>query len=715
MLPIRRLFLSLCAILLAMNYMPPTVRAEAAVPKLEQIRVALFIDTGKFSQTTPFVTISADKSFDLALKSDGGLKPIDAGLTLAKAMADQFYVVLLETGDASGAQTLYKKLDEADKPAGIIIRQKTGQPLYQVYAGPYPTKETAASAKDSLSKQAAVAQSIGSFAPYVAGALHWNAGTYATEAEAVSQAAAIEQAGFAASVACLDNGGAVSYAVLVGNEADADALNALKSSLGKALPNVSLQPLGANAAYVIKRTEAAAGQAGSALSQFVLGGTAKLAATPREPGIKIAEKSGRAYRGSLELSVLTGKLAVVNELPFEDYVASVVGSELGAGWPAEALKAQAVAARTYALKSGNKYGIAHVSDSTADQVYKGMAAEAPAVVDAVNATKGEVLTDKDGLITPYFFSNAGGMTADPVEVWGKPISYLKSVPSPDEGAETTKPTQPTWYRVTLANGTSGYIHSDYVRATGQKNDAGLPIYEATGTNVNVRSGPGTENPSLAKVNTGDRFAVTDQSKESGGGGAYSWTRGPFTADELLAKINSALATPISKLERLEITARGPSGRVTEMKANGQVLKVPYPDSLRSLFGGLPSTRFEIEVSGSYTIGGTGGSAENGAASPPVYVLGAGQQVQKADAAKLYAINGNSEVKPLAPAKGPTQPQSQTQPQQGQSGPFTVTFKGTGNGHGLGMSQWGARGYAQLGYDYIKILQTYYVGVNIDKE
>ncbi|WP_165452135.1 SpoIID/LytB domain-containing protein [Paenibacillus thalictri] len=669
----------------------PGGAAAADIPKSDQIRVALYLDNGKYNVTTPFVTLSAAQGLDAALGAAAGFNSVASGLTAVRAMADKPLLILLETTDVKQAQALAQKLSDTDKPAGVIGREKSGETLYQVYAGPYPTKETAQAAKDTLLKQAAVAQAVKDFTPYVAGALHWNAGTYTDEADAAAQVSAIAQAGFDVDLAYMDNGGKLQYAALIGNESDNDGLNSLKQKVSGKLPNVTLQPVSAATPYVLKRTEGGGKASGNATDLWAVGAGAKLKVTTQQDGIKVAEKAARSYRGSLELSQLNSKLAVVNELPMEDYVTSVVGSELGSSWPAEALKAQAVAARTFALKQGAKYGVAQVSDSSSDQVYKGIGGEAPAIAEAVKATEGELLADKDGLITPFFYSNAGGMTADPVEVWGKPISYLQSVPSPDDGAETTKT---VWLHVVMPNGNMGYITSAYAKDTGKKNDAGLPYYESTGNAVNVRSGPGTDSPSLFKVNTGDRFAVLDQAPESN---AYSWVRGPVAASSLLDKINAVLDKPITgKLESLEVTARGPSGRVTEMKANGQTLKVANPDALRTVLGGLPSTRFEIEEAGSYTIWGANGT------TAPSAPQGTSSQTGSQPPASI----------------GPSQPPAA---QSAESKPLPIgterafIFKGKGNGHGLGMSQWGARGYALLGYDYKQILQAYYVGVTILKE
>src|SRR5690606_19894770 len=160
----------------------------------------------------------------------------------------------------------------------------------------------------------------------------------------------------------------------------------------------------------------------------------------------------RTYRGAMELSQHNGKLALINEVPFEEYLYSVVSAEMGTGWPLEALKAQAVAARSYALERGLRYEIAHVTDGTLDQVYDGV--EHADVIQAVEATRGEILTDGSKVISPLFFSNAGGQTAESEEVWGNPSPLYSSVSSPDEVAAANKL---PWYRVWLSSGKVGYV------------------------------------------------------------------------------------------------------------------------------------------------------------------------------------------------------------------------------------------------------------------
>jgi stage II sporulation protein D len=142
-----------------------------------------------------------------------------------------------------------------------------------------------------------------------------------------------------------------------------------------------------------------------------------------------ARRNG-AYRGALEFRPGTfGGINTINAVGVDDYVQGVVPLEVPASWPAEALKAQAVAARTYALtttKSGA--GFEHYPD-TRSQVYGGVSAEQPATNAAVQATAGQLVTYQGTPVATYFFSTSGGRTED-VEKSGlgsKPLPWLKSV------------------------------------------------------------------------------------------------------------------------------------------------------------------------------------------------------------------------------------------------------------------------------------------------
>jgi SpoIID/LytB domain protein len=150
------------------------------------------------------------------------------------------------------------------------------------------------------------------------------------------------------------------------------------------------------------------------------------------PGGSPLRLGGRPYRGQFLVSVAGGALRAVNSVSLEAYLYGVVPSEMPKEWLPEALKAQAVAARTYALavrKSGSWFDL---YPDTRSQVYLGIAHEAPSTTAAVQATAGEVVLYEGRLATTYFFSSSGGRTASAPEVWptSRPTPYLVSVEDP---------------------------------------------------------------------------------------------------------------------------------------------------------------------------------------------------------------------------------------------------------------------------------------------
>jgi SpoIID/LytB domain protein len=139
------------------------------------------------------------------------------------------------------------------------------------------------------------------------------------------------------------------------------------------------------------------------------------------------------YRGTLQLVSNGKRLQVVNVLPLESYVLGVVGREMPSNWPAAALEAQAVAARSYALAELETVVTARAYDlysDTRSQVYGGIAAESPAVTAAVQATGREVVLYGGKVATTYFSSSSGGRTVSAAEAWGKNVPYLVSVDDP---------------------------------------------------------------------------------------------------------------------------------------------------------------------------------------------------------------------------------------------------------------------------------------------
>jgi SpoIID/LytB domain protein len=137
------------------------------------------------------------------------------------------------------------------------------------------------------------------------------------------------------------------------------------------------------------------------------------------------------WRGDLIVSSNGKTLSVVNSVPIDSYVRGVVSNEMPRDWPLEAVKAQAVAARSYVL-AHRRGGEFDVYRDTRDQVYGGIATETPVGDQAVAATKRQVLMYDGKVATTYFFSSSGGMTASFADVFAgsKPMPYLVSVPDP---------------------------------------------------------------------------------------------------------------------------------------------------------------------------------------------------------------------------------------------------------------------------------------------
>ena len=139
--------------------------------------------------------------------------------------------------------------------------------------------------------------------------------------------------------------------------------------------------------------------------------------------------NGRRYRGALELRHKSGGLTAVNIVPVDDYLLSVVPEEMPTDWPAEALKSQSVAARSFSLASRGRHASEgyDLCTTTHCQLYTGTAAEKTASTAAVRATRGEVLTYGGKPIEALFHTDSGGMTESSENVWGSHVPYLRAV------------------------------------------------------------------------------------------------------------------------------------------------------------------------------------------------------------------------------------------------------------------------------------------------
>jgi stage II sporulation protein D len=143
--------------------------------------------------------------------------------------------------------------------------------------------------------------------------------------------------------------------------------------------------------------------------------------------------SDGSYRGRMVLARESGgAVLAINHVLLEHYLYGVVPAEMPSSWPAEALRAQAVVARSYALRS-RRTGSFDVYADVRSQVYRGLAGEAATTTAAVRATRAKVVLAGGDVAQTFFFSTSGGRTAAVEEEWGgEPISYLRSVDDPHD-------------------------------------------------------------------------------------------------------------------------------------------------------------------------------------------------------------------------------------------------------------------------------------------
>jgi stage II sporulation protein D len=176
---------------------------------------------------------------------------------------------------------------------------------------------------------------------------------------------------------------------------------------------------------------------------------ARCGAAMSAAGAPTVTVSGKGtYRGSLEVRGSGRGLQAINVVGIEDYVRGVISKESPASWPPEALKAQAVAARSYALSTGASSGTFDLYDDTRSQAYGGVGAETAKTNQAVDATRLGVVLYGGEIAQTFFFSTSGGHTENnelsSLGFGQPPIPYLRGVDDPYE-AEAGSPYQ-RWKR-----------------------------------------------------------------------------------------------------------------------------------------------------------------------------------------------------------------------------------------------------------------------------
>lgn len=176
------------------------------------------------------------------------------------------------------------------------------------------------------------------------------------------------------------------------------------------------------------RLTARATAGGLELDGVAYGATVRL--VPRAAHLQLG---GRPYRGLIELRrTSVGRVTAINELDLEEYLYGVVRSEMDPRWPPEALRAQAIAARSLAVHSAGRFAAEgyDVRATTDSQVYGGVAAEDARTTAAVDATRGLVLLHNGRPAFAAFHADSGGATESSEYVWGSVSPHLRGVPDP---------------------------------------------------------------------------------------------------------------------------------------------------------------------------------------------------------------------------------------------------------------------------------------------
>lgn len=349
-----------------------------------------------------------------------------------------------------------------------------------------------------------------------------------------------------------------------------------------------------------------------------------MAIEENEDGIYAVNLGDRSYRGRIEIGRYGGRSTVtaVNVVPLEEYLYGVVPCEMPASWHLEALKGQAVCARSFALvKAGYhaetdiKRGY-RIEDTEQSQVYGGITFEHARSNAAVDATKGETLCYENRTVAGYYFAASGGHTENSEDVWSFALPYLQSVPDIYE----TNPSKKPW-SVTL---------------------------------------DGTE---LAKL-------------------LLSGGENVGTVQNITQEITTA------------------SGRVYSLKVKGSLSTISLDTSaLRNILQ-LASTKFKVvnhdSVPDFVTVQGKETVTE--IAIHDSYVISGDGTVQKAEGLTDQYVVLSADNLTNLPAEAP---------EEGE-----YLFAGMGSGHGVGMSQSGARGMAEQGFTYKEILEHYYTGISV---
>ncbi len=433
-----------------------------------------------------------------------------------------------------------------------------------------------------------------------------------------------------------------------------------------------------------------------------------------KPNSSLTWFKGFKWRGCFVYKrVPGGKLTVINYVELEDYVKGVLPYEIDPEWPAEALKAQAVCARAYAVCTQKHESDGYdLCNTTHCQVYYGGANATPASDAAVDATAGEVITYNGSTVEGNFFSSDGGATEDAANVWGANVDYLigKEDPYEEYSEEWTisLSAEDVQQRLTEAGYTIGKVANvEVTKRTDLDNVYEVTVTDIDGNKVSIQR-------SLARTVFGlksIRYNITPVIGALSLPNAHNINISPSVHT---VAVNNHVVTPQgyyingNNYYKLRDIAYIMSGTNSQFNVTWN-----QEESCIKIISNMPYQPVGGEMSS--------GPSSVSSCNPSSFSV---ELNGKIVALSGYNIGGNTyyRIRDIGNAIGfevgflypYVTIQSATSPGIVDFKASSFTFKGLGWGHSVGMSQWGAHAMASQGYTYKDILKFYYTGIEISR-
>lgn len=358
--------------------------------------------------------------------------------------------------------------------------------------------------------------------------------------------------------------------------------------------------------------------------------------------------NGKQYRGCLRFAVNGTVMTAVNVVDLEEYLYGVIPAEMPASYGEEALKAQTLAARTYAMTKLNAHKSSgyELCDTINCQVYKGYSGEDSKTNAVVDETEGEIICYNGTPIEAVFSASTGGYTENSENVWNSVVPYLRAVPEVGEYGNNT------WTKtLTLSQLDS--------------------LLSAKGENIGS-----AQDIVITKISTGGRV---QEMKIVGTSGSVTLTK-----ENIRTYFSGACGSLPSKM--FTINGKGGDPSSGSRSVQRQATKSSSTGSL------------------------TSSAAANGITAKTEGTLSAmnGKNLKLDGLSVFENTNSNQNTPVISTGDYQIYDVNISTVENG-----TFVFEGSGNGHGVGLSQNGAQGMAQQGYSYEEIIKHYYTGVTIE--